>query len=239
MEFLDRLSDNAAWEILQILAIFFAKPLWDYLTTTGTVTIKLEQSRSQNNLLNYVITNHGQRRVHDVKVKFSRAPRDSSELWTAKPGVSELSFGNLSPGERHASMFAPGTADVEPIRVDVSYANGPFFPRLGRHIIPAFCRPRRNSSATLDMSEFINFRPNVGYAGKKELVAIEEAIKDGFKELCQEPTIARITKRAGLEEVTPTDGQWAQSMPTGTVDVEEEGDKDALARLKEQTDGDE
>ena len=147
--------------------IFVAKPVWDFLKTSGTVTVRLEQNRSQNNLLNYVITNCGTRTVKDVRVEFSRAPKDRGELWTVGKNVTKLTFGSLAPGQRHTSMFAPGTASVEPIGVKVSYLNGPFFTRFGRYLLPSVLCIRRATTATLDMSEYLNFRYNVGYEGKK------------------------------------------------------------------------
>ena len=140
---------SPAWEILQLALIFVAKPIWDFLTTSGAVTIRLEQNRSQNTLLNYVITNTGTRKVTDVDVRFSRAPKNSGELWTVLKGTSGLRFGDLAPGQRHVSMFAPGTADVEPIEAKVTHRNGPFFPRLGRYILPSFCRLQRTTSASI------------------------------------------------------------------------------------------
>lgn len=226
--------NNPAWEVLQLALIFVFKPIWDFLTTAGAVTIRLEQNRSQNNLLNYAIINTGSRKVTDVKVEFSRSPKSQGELWTALEGASSLRFGDLVPGQRLTSMFAPGTAGVEPIAVKLTYRNGPFFPRLGQYILPSACRRERTVHTVLDMSEFYNFRPNVGYAGKKELQDIEEAIKAGFRGLKGE-SVASITRKAGIEETTPTAAGWVQNMPTGTTEVEEEGDEESLERLRRMT----
>ena len=210
METLAELFENPLWEILQFAVIFVAKPLWDFLTTSGAVTVRLEMNPAQNSLLNYVITNTGGRSVRDVKIAFSRAPRARGELWTAEDGVSELTFRSLSPGERHVSMFAPGAAKVEPIGVVATYSNGPFFPRLGRHVLPARCRLRRRTSTVLDMSEFLNFRYNTGFAGKGELGEIVEAIKD--LKGAQQPA-----KKALIEETTPVTASWVQRTPVGKV----------------------
>ena len=235
---MDEWFNNPAWEVLQLALIFVFKPVWDFLTTAGTVAIRLEQNRSQNNLLNYAITNIGSRKVTDVRVEFSRGPQNSGELWTALEGASSLQFGDLAPGQRLTSMFAPGTAGVEPIKVKLTYRNGPFFPRLGQYILPSFCRRQRTVSAVLDMSEFLNFRPNVGYEGKKELQNIEQVIKEGFRGL-KDRSLASITRKAGIEETTPTAARWAQNMPTGTTEVEEEGDEKSLEQLRKIENGEE
>lgn len=212
METLNEIFDSPLWEILQVALIFVAKPMWDFLTTSGGVTVRLEQNRAQNSMVNYVITNHGKRKVNGVKVTFSRAPKERSELWTVNKGVSELSFGSLAPGERHVSMFTPGTARVEPIGVQVTYVNGPFFPRLGRYLLPACCRWRRKFSTTLDVNEFLEFRYNVGYEGKRELNDIVEAIKD----LTKKPLEG---VRARIEETTGNADEWVQRIPTGEQDA--------------------
>ena len=177
------------------------------------------KARSQNTVINYVIANYGKRKVHDVNVKFSRAPRDRAELWTAHKGVRELHFGAMLPGMRYVSMFAPGRAHVEPLEVEATYFNGPFFPRLGHHLLPRWFRRQYVANATLEMSEHLDFRPNVGYEGKAELEEIGEALK----------TLVRgggLMVSAHIEKTTGNDDSWVTRIPTGTKD-ERGGDREA------------
>ena len=197
------------WEIVQT-ALIVAGGLWHYLITGGVVTVRLEQSRTQNGMLNYVISNSGRTKINDVRVAFSRSPEKENELWTT--GASDLTFGSLSPGERHVSMFcAPAAATVEPIRVTLTYRNAPLFARLNGYLLPLWCRPLRRSTATLDMKEFLNFRYNVGFEGKRELQRLEDTIRKGL-ESGRSPTIA---SRQDIEEVTPTAEKRVKRIPAG------------------------
>ena len=172
--------DPSIWDVA-VLFVALGGWAWHYLTTGGTVTVKLEQNEAQNGLINYVIDNTGNRKIEDVRVKFGRPPAHKREMWTASEDCDTVTFRSLSPGERHVSMFCSpfGGYKGEPLTAEVSYVHGPLLLRWPwlRLPIPRVLR-RITTRTTLDPREFFEFRFNTGFPGKDELEGIEKHLKE-------------------------------------------------------------